>query len=114
MSSKVSSLSDLYKLIPGASAPEDVPPTAAKKDPLQRLVTLHIQLETKGRKGSGMTVIRGFHHTPEDLADMARTLKSLCGAGGTWRDDRIEIQGDHREKIARHLRDLGFTVKGVK
>jgi translation initiation factor 1 len=110
-SNRVTSLADLYKLVPGAEPPADNAPKPAK-DPLQRLVTLRVRLETKGRKGKGMTVISGFHHTAEDLADLARALKTLCGAGGTVRDDTIEIQGDHRTKIIDALKARGFTVKG--
>jgi translation initiation factor 1 len=38
-------------------------------------------------------------------------LKRLCGAGGTVREGAIEIQGDHRERIAARLRDAGLRVK---
>ena len=38
-------------------------------------------------------------------------LKKMCGAGGTLRDDAIEIQGDHRDRLAERLRALGYRVK---
>ena len=38
-------------------------------------------------------------------------FKRLCGAGGTVRDRAIEIQGDHRERLAERLRTLGYRVK---
>ncbi len=41
----------------------------------------------------------------------AAELKRLCGAGGTRKDGVVEIQGDHRERLAEHLRALGYTVK---
>jgi translation initiation factor 1 len=106
----VSDLSDLYKLTGGA-APE--PRSEPSRDRAQALAHLHVFLEKKGRRGSGVTVIEGFHHTREDLAGMARELKNLCGAGGTVREDSIEIQGDHRATIAEWLRARGFRVKGV-
>jgi len=38
-------------------------------------------------------------------------MKRICGAGGTLKDGTVEIQGDHRERLAEHLRALGYTVK---
>jgi translation initiation factor 1 len=38
-------------------------------------------------------------------------MKRLCGAGGTVKDGVVEIQGDHRERLAERLRALGYTVK---
>jgi translation initiation factor 1 len=105
----VRDLSELHALIPGSKPPVEQNP--AKKTPLQKLVTLHVLLEKKGRKGKGVTLVTGFHHTQADLLDMARALKTMCGSGGTVKEDAIEIQGDHREKIAGWLRDKGYTVK---
>ena len=78
---------------------------------------LKLRLETKGRGGKAVTVIAGASGPNEAVEELARKLKSLCGAGGTvkteGRDHQIEIQGDHRPKIATRLRELGFTVKGA-
>lgn len=106
----VSDLSDLYKLT-GDAPPEPSPDVT--EDRARTLAHLHVFLERKGRRGNGVTVVEGFHHTREDLAAMARELKNLCGAGGTVREDSIEIQGDHRAQIAAWLRGRGFRVKGV-
>lgn len=38
-------------------------------------------------------------------------MKRLCGAGGTLKEGVVEIQGDHRERLAERLRALGYTVK---
>ena len=90
------------------------PDSHATIDPLRSLVTLRIHLETKGRKGKGVTVIQGFHHTDHDLAAIARNLKTLCGAGGTVKDNTVEIQGDHRETVAARLEAMGFRLKVVR
>ena len=39
-----------------------------------------------------------------------RTTPSF-GAGGAIKDGAVEIQGDHRDRIAERLRALGHTVK---
>jgi translation initiation factor 1 len=62
-----------------------------------------------GRNGKVVTVIRGL--PARDLEARASDLKRLCGAGGAVKDGAVEIQGDHREKIAERLRALGHTVK---
>jgi translation initiation factor 1 len=47
----------------------------------------------------------------EDLKELAGKLKQVCGSGGTVKDGIIEIQGEHREKIAEALKKLGYRVK---
>jgi len=70
-----------------------------------------IRREVKGRGGKTVTVVYGLQLTPEDFKDLARQLKQACGTGGTVKDDTIEIQGDHREKVANRLRQLGYKTK---
>lgn len=108
-SRSIRSLSDLYSIVPGGIAP--IPEDMAVKTPIQSLVTLLVGFEKSGRRGSGVTTIQGFHHTKEDLLDLARRLKALCGAGGTVKDETIEIQGDHRSKVATELERQGYKVK---
>ncbi|MFA6233668.1 MAG: translation initiation factor [Bacteroidota bacterium] len=76
------------------------------------LSKLHVQLEKKGRKGKGVTVIKGFFHTKNDLEAFARELKTRCGSGGTVKDDAIEIQGDHRKTAFDYFKAMGFRVTG--
>ncbi len=63
------------------------------------------------RGGKTVTVIRGLPERGVALDARAVELKRLCGAGGTVRDGTIEIQGDHRERVAERLRALGYRVK---
>ncbi len=73
--------------------------------------SVRIGRETKGRKGKGVTVISGLPLNTEDLENLARRLKQLCGAGGTVRDGTIEIQGDHRDSLMTELTKIGFYAK---
>jgi translation initiation factor 1 len=63
------------------------------------------------RGGKVVTVIRGLRERGPALEGMAGELKRLCGAGGTIKDGSIEIQGDHRERVAEWLRARDYRVK---
>jgi translation initiation factor 1 len=67
--------------------------------------------ETKGRKGKGVTVIRGVPLAGDELAALASRLKQCCGSGGTVEAGVIEIQGDHRDLLLLELGRLGYTVR---
>ncbi len=72
---------------------------------------VRVSRETQGRKGKGVTVIRGLPLGAEEIAKVGRELKAACGSGGTVKDGAIEIQGDHRDRIVLHLQTAGWTVK---
>lgn len=76
---------------------------------------IKVSRDKKSRKGKVVTVATGFALTEADLTALAKTLKTLCGAGGTTKfageSQIIEIQGDHRDKIAEKLQALGYKVK---
>lgn len=67
--------------------------------------------DRKGRGGKTVTLVRDLQLSPDDLKELAKQLKQLCGAGGAVKDGIIEIQGEHREKIAARLRELGYKTK---
>ena len=67
--------------------------------------------ETKGRRGKGVTVITGLPLGDDELKQLARELKGLCGSGGTVKDGVVEIQGEHRDKLVKVLGERGYSVK---
>ncbi len=67
----------------------------------------------KRRKGKVVTTISGLDPQAADLKAILKKLKSDCGSGGTISDNTIEVQGDHREKIASELKKLGYAIKTV-
>ena len=73
--------------------------------------TLKVEASRKGRGGKTVTVISGFQGKPEILADLAKQLKAQCGTGGTVKDNEIEIQGEHKQKIAEILKRMGYKAK---
>ena len=59
--------------------------------------------ETKGRRGKGVTIISDLPLNEDGLAELAAKLKQRLGTGGTVKEGRIEIQGDHRDRIVEEL-----------
>jgi translation initiation factor 1 len=63
------------------------------------------------RYGKIVTVVEGIDSTDIDLDDLARKLKTRCAAGGTAKDGRVELQGEHKKKVKEVLEELGFSVE---
>lgn len=82
---------------------EPEPPEATGGDGVVR-----VSRERSGR-GKVVTVVRGL--PPGDLKAVASELKRLCGSGGSVKDGVVELQGDHREKVAAHLEARGLRVR---
>ncbi|MDJ0797441.1 MAG: translation initiation factor [Calothrix sp. MO_167.B12] len=72
---------------------------------------LRVQATRAGRKGKTVTVITGFQTTPETLQGLLKHLKTQCGTGGTLKDNTIEIQGEHKQKILDILKQKGYKAK---
>lgn len=72
--------------------------------------SLKVRLETKHRAGKAVTLVEGFRGKQEDLEDLGRKLKSICGTGGSVKDGEILVQGDQREKILQWLHKNGFKL----
>jgi translation initiation factor 1 len=63
------------------------------------------------RYGKVVTVVEGIDATDIDMNDLARKLKTRCAAGGTAKEGRIELQGEHKRKVKEVLQELGFSVE---
>ena len=68
---------------------------------------------SREKRGGGkiVTAISGLDPAASDLPAMLKQFKTICAAGGTIANGRIEIQGDHREKLVGVLRELGYPAK---
>lgn len=65
------------------------------------------------RKGKPITILEGYTGANEDFKALAKEIKTTLSVGGSFKDDKIIIQGDYRDKIMKILQDKGFKVKRV-
>ena len=73
-----------------------------------------IRVTTEKRKfGKIMTQISGFEKEV-DIKKIAKALKNELACGGTFKDDTIELQGDHRKKVKPILVSLGFDEESIE
>lgn len=74
----------------------------------QRLI---VRIDRRQRAGKQVTLVEGFVGTSDDLAALAKTLKTKCGVGGTAKDGEITVQGDLRDKVTALLQSMGYNAK---
>lgn len=65
------------------------------------------------RKGKPITILEGYTGAQEDFKILAKDIKKTLSVGGSFKDDKIIIQGDYRDKIMQLLKEKGFKVKRV-
>jgi translation initiation factor 1 len=104
---KYRSLSDLEQLIDSQLVHVVVP----KGQHDGKGSAVHVLLDTKGRKGKSVTIVNGLQHNPTTMEEIGRILKQYCGAGGTIKEGKIEIQGDQRAGVTEKLRQMNYIVK---
>ena len=75
-------------------------------------IVARLAIERAGRRGKTVTVVYGLPRNEAFLKSLAKELKKACGGGGTAYDDRVEVQGDHLDKLRGQLSSKGWTVKG--
>ncbi len=73
---------------------------------------IKIRLE-KRRYGRLVTIIEGLDEREVDLKKLASELKSRLATGGTYKNGRIELQGDHRHRVKEILVEMGFPEENI-
>jgi translation initiation factor 1 len=86
--------------------------TGAANAPVPVRVVAKLRIEKAGRGGKTVSVVYDLPRNAAFLKELAQDLKRACGTGGTVLEDRIELQGDQRERIRELLLQRGFGVKG--
>ena len=72
---------------------------------------LYVSLDKKQRGGKKVTLIEGFQGHEDDIRQLGKDLKKLCGSGGAVKDGEIIVQGDCRYKVVGFLQKEGYRVK---
>ncbi|MBW8184400.1 MULTISPECIES: stress response translation initiation inhibitor YciH [Shewanella] len=103
---KDSNVTLVYSTDVGRIAPEKEVQEAPQGDGIVR-----IHKDSKGRKGKGVSVIKGLALSEKELKALAQKLKKQCGCGGTVKEFTIEVQTDNREQLKTLLEKLNYQVK---
>jgi len=59
------------------------------------------------------TIVEGIDAKEIDLKDLAKKLKSELACGGTIKEDKIELQGEHKQKAKKILMKYGFAPGSI-
>lgn len=65
------------------------------------------------RNGKPHTILEVVNGSDENLKLLSKEIKKLLGVGGSYKEGKIIIQGNYRDKIMQFLKDKGFKVKRV-
>ena len=72
---------------------------------------VRVSLQTKGRGGKSVTLVKGLALDAAALAQLGKQLRTACGSGGTVKDGVIEVQGEHCDLVMDTLRKLGHQPR---
>ena len=67
----------------------------------------------KRRFGKLATTVEGLDGKTIDIKELAKKLKTKLACGGTSKNDIIELQGSHVEKVKNELIKLGFNENSI-
>lgn len=99
----------VYSTRPDFSYEEEEPEEMITPPPSQQL--LYVSLDKKQRKGKKVTLVSGFAGTENDRKALGKKLKTICGTGGSVKNEIILVQGDFVGKIKNFLEKEGYKVK---
>ncbi len=63
----------------------------------------------KRKLGKTVTIIEGIDDKQLSIKDLAKKLKSKLACGGTAKEGRIELQGNHKARVKEILMEMGFS-----
>lgn len=72
-----------------------------------------VKLERR-RYGKSATVIEGINDKNINIRKIAQDLKTVCACGGTAKDNKVILQGDHRDKVKQYLVKMGFPEANIE
>ena len=107
--SPFAALKDLTVPSTPSKPPDHDPSEETTGPPKRNRGRVDIVRSTAHRGGKTVTVVTGFVGISQaEKERLAKEMQKACGAGGTVKEGRIEIQGDHRDAVACILSKAGF------
>jgi len=87
-------------------------------EPIKNTTTIWLQEDPiickyEKRKGKPITILEGYTGATSDFKILTKEIKTKLSVGGSFKEDKIIIQGDFRDKIMDMLTQKGFKVKRV-
>jgi translation initiation factor 1 len=92
--------------------PEETPEETTNESQLW-LQDAPILCKYEKRKGKPITILEGYTGANSDFKQLTKELKTKLSVGGSFKDEKIIIQGDLRDQIMAILKEKGFNVKRV-
>ena len=68
----------------------------------------------KKKFGKVYTVVEGIDNKEIDIKDLTKKLKAKFACGGTAKGGKIELQGDHKQKVMENLVEIGFPPESIE
>ena len=102
----------LKKLFP-EHTPDEEPQKEKEKDAGIWIQDQPIICKYEKRQGKPITILEGYQGADSDFKKLTKLLKTELHVGGSYKNDKIIIQGDCRERIMEILHQKGFRTKRV-
>ena len=84
-------------------------------DNFKQILKLNISKQKKGKKGKTITLIKGLGiGNKREVKELLKKMKVICGTGGAFVGEDIQLQGDMVQKSIEFLRNEGFQNLEVK
>lgn len=96
----------VYSTNPDYKFQDDSEPESELLPPEQQ--QLRVSVEKHGHGGKTVTIVRGFTGPDDALKELAKSLKTFCGTGGSAKEGEILIQGDLKDKVILRLKETGY------
>lgn len=100
----------MAEICPVCGLPQDLCVCEEMSKEQQRI---RIRLERR-KWGKKYTVIDGIDSKDVSLSKIASQLKTKCACGGTAKDDKIALMGDHRAVVRESLIEMGFPEENIE
>jgi len=67
----------------------------------------------KRRFGKNVTIIDGVEEEAKPK-ELAKKLRTKLACGGTYKNGKIELRGDHKQKVKKILIESGFPEEKIE